>query len=467
MNSFFEKMSLENKDLKNEFQEIRNFLTTEFVQLDFEKDYIENKFADQFLKIRKDEIDTLPSPMIRYEKKIVPIIYEIFLEKIVNYLADYGNCAPIILNLKSKGFLPIEFVIELKNIKDLYEKSPEKLENLRKYIQIKDKIIQKFIENKTQIERLEDLDNPTDKLQLLYLIYRVVAFFHLQKIFNFSHIELFLKNNIKDWLVSIPLITLKNPDLYFCGTFLAKQLINLEKDINIEKVRKFLSNLYEESIDEFEVPIIEATDRVYYFFKSTEMVKLWLSNEQISKLLKINPNFFETYYLKNLETSQLVVILKIFKILENVVKLDKEKETAIIDEIEKRISPEGIKQFRDGFVSSEATYYVLFLNYMRNTLDKLKDLNLLEMVISRIYRNLEIIDFSSDTNLDLVSELFYSCECLKLFNCIETKQTIIHLAKYLFPQKVATTIMNSELLTQKKARFRHLKVNRITGDTIY
>ncbi|HEY0088023.1 MAG TPA: hypothetical protein VGB37_04225, partial [Candidatus Lokiarchaeia archaeon] len=370
-------------------------------------------------------------------------------------------------NLKSKGFLPIEFVIELKNIKDLYEKSPDKLENLRKYIQIKDKIIQKFIENKTQIEELEDLDNPTDKLQLLYLIYRVVAFFQMQKIFNFSHLELFLKNNIKDWLVSIPLITLKNPDLYFCGIFLAKQLINLEKDINIEKVGKFLSNLYEESIDEFEVPIIEATDRVYYFFKSTEMVKLWLSNEQISKLLKINPIFFETYYLKNLETSQLVVILKIFKTHENVVKLDKEKETAIIDEIEKRISPEGIKHFRDGFVSSEATYYVLFLNYMRNTLDKLKDLNLLEMVISRIYRNLEIIDFSSDTNLDLVSELFYSCECLKLFNCIETKQTIIHLAKYLFPQKVTTIIMNSELLTKKKARFRHIKVNRITGETIY
>jgi hypothetical protein len=197
------------------------------------------------------------------------------------------------------------------------------------------------------------------------------------------------------------------------------------------------------------------------------MVKLWLSNEQISKLLKINPNFFETYYLKNLETSQLVVILKIFKILENVVKLDKEKEIAIIDEIEKRISPEGIKQFRDGFVSSEATYYVLFLNYMRNTLDKLKDLNLLEMVISRIYRNLEIIDFSSDTNLDLVSELFYSCESLKLFNCIETKQTIIHLAKYLFPQKIITTITNSEHITQKKARFRHIKVNRITGETIY
>ena len=44
---------------------------------------------------------------------------------------------------------------------------------------------------------------------------------------------------------------------------------------------------------------------------------------------------------------------------------------------------------------------------------------------------------------------------------------IIHLAKYLFPDEVVDTILNSEKITHTKARFKHLKVNRITGETIY
>jgi len=161
----------------------------------------------------------------------------------------------------------------------------------------------------------------------------------------------------------------------------------------------------------------------------------------------------------------LVVILKLFKFLEGKI-LDHEIK-AITDEIELRVTSEGIKQFRDGFVSSEATYYVLFCNYMRNTLDKLKDYALLDNIVSRIYRNLELMDFSVDTNYDLVSELFYSVESLKLFNCIETKQMIIHLAKYLFPEEVVKKISSREDIISTTARFRHLKVNKITGETIY
>ncbi|TFF98325.1 MAG: hypothetical protein EU540_08050, partial [Promethearchaeota archaeon] len=167
------------------------------------------------------------TPIERFDKKLAPIVYEIFLEKVVDYLVD-KPCIPIMLELKSRKFIPIEFLMELRNLKNLFDKDPDKLENLKKYVQIRERIIQKFSENKEKIEKLEDLDNPQDKLQLIYLIYRIIDFFHLQKIFDFSHIKNFLKNNIEEWLVSIPLVTLKNPDLYFCGIYLANRLLDMD-----------------------------------------------------------------------------------------------------------------------------------------------------------------------------------------------------------------------------------------------
>ena len=112
---------------------------------------------------------------------------------------------------------------------------------------------------------------------------------------------------------------------------------------------------------------------------------------------------------------------------------------------------------------------LLFNHYMNNKLVKLKDYDLLKSIVSRIYRNLELLDFSVDTNYDLVSELFYSIESLKLFNCIETKEMIIHLAKYLFPQEIVDTISSSKELIREKAKtkYRHLHVDKITGETIY
>ncbi len=421
-------------------------------------------FSDQFLKIRRNEIKALNTPIERFDKKLAPIIYEIFLEKVVDYLVD-KPCIPIMLELKSRQFIPIEFLMELQNLKRVFDKDPDKLENLKKYVQIRDRIINKFSENKEKIEKLEDLDNPQDKLQLIYLIYRIIDFFHLQKIFDFSHIKNFLKNNTEEWLVSIPLITLKNPDIYFCGIYLANRLLDMDIDINMEQVIHFLSNLYEENIDEFEAPLFEATDRLYYYLKSTQMSNYKLSDTQIKMLFKTEPRFFESHFLKNLETSQLVVIIKILNLV-GFTKLEREIQS-ITEEIERRLTPEGIIQYRDGFVTSESTYYVLFCNYMKNSLDKLKDYDLLGSIVSRIYRNLEILDFTIDTNYDLVSELFYSIESLKLFNCIETKQMIIHLAKFLFPQIVVDTILKSEEIPQTTTRFRHLKVNRITGETIY
>jgi hypothetical protein len=366
------------------------------------------------------------------------------------------------LKLKSEGFLTIEFIMELRNLKNLIDRNTEKRENLKKYVKIQDKIIEKFQENKQKIESLEDLQEPEFKLQILYLIYRIIHFFHLQKKFDFSHIKSYLEENLDEWLIDVPLVTLKNPDIYYCGIYLSK---HLNANLNDEEIKDFLLNLFEDAIDRYESPIIEATDGAYYFVKSTELMKLWLNYEQINNIIKADTKFFESNYLKNLETSQLVVILKLYHHL-GVSRLE-QKIKAINDEIELRITPEGIKQYRDGFVSSEATYYVLFCHYMRNSLDKLRDFDLLKNIVSRIYRNLELLDFSVDTNYDLVSELLYSIESLKLFNCIETKEMEQHLAKYLFPQQVFDTILASKEATRAKAKFRHLKVNKITGETIY
>ena len=459
INSFFVISSETEKNINQKYQDLTLFLEKMFVDFGFEKDDIQNRFQDPFLELREDDL-RITSVIALYEIKFAPIIYEIFLEIIVDYLIDI-KVAPLMLKLKSIGFLPIEFIMELRNLKDLIELNPEKRENLRKYIQIQEKIINKFKTNKQKIESLEDIQEPHYKLQLLYLIYRIIDFFNLQMMFDFSHIKAYLEEN-DEWLTDVPLVSLKNPDIYFCGIYLAK---HLGAKLDEKKIATFLSELFEEASERYESPIIEATDGSYYYFKSTELMNIWLSFEQISNIIKSDPKFFEPDYLKNLETSQLVVILKLYQSL-GIKKLD--RETRLInEEIEIRITHDGIKQFREGFDSSEATYYVLFNHYMDNTLEKLKEYDLLKNIVSRIYRNLELLDFSIDTNYDLVSELFYSCESLKLFNCIETKEMIIRLAKYLFPEEVVKTISTTKEIMGKKARWRHLHVDKVSGETLY
>ena len=461
INTYFEDSLIDENNIDQKLKELTQYLVTLFEEIGFEKSEIENEFMDPFLEIRDKDNGKISSIIELYERKLAPLIYEIFLEKIVDYLVDI-KVAPLMLKLKAEGFLTIEFIMELRNLKNIIGRSPEKVENLKKYIQIQEKIIDKFQRNQQQIESLEDLQDPDFKLQMLYLIYRIIHFFHLQKQFDFSHIKLYLEENVDEWLIDVPLVSLKNPDIYFCGIYLAK---NLKINLNKKKIVDFLLNLFDEAIDRYECPLIEATDGAYYFIKSTELMKYRLTFEQINNIIKTDSRFLESSYLKNLETSQLVVILKLYHHL-GVSKLEQEI-SAILEEIELRITPEGIKQFRDGFVSSEATYYVIFCHYMSNSLEKLRDYDLLNNIVSRIYRNLELLDFSVDTNYDLVSELFYSIESLKLFNCIETKEMIIHLAKYLFPEEIVNTISSSKEAIREKAKFRHLKVNRITGETIY
>ena len=80
------------------------------------------------------------------------------------------------------------------------------------------------------------------------MIYRIIDFFHFERLFGFSKIREYLKNNIDEWLMSVPLVTLRNPDLYYCGLYLSKSL-NVE--IDEEKVKNFLLEVYSEIIDEF------------------------------------------------------------------------------------------------------------------------------------------------------------------------------------------------------------------------
>jgi len=461
INNFVRMNKIEIDNLENRFAEILDFIKSDLLEMGFEQEEIENKFLDLFFEINPNGNSKISFIHEIYNIQLAPIIYEIFLEKVVDYLVDI-NVNPIMLYLKSKDFLSLEFIVELRNFKDLINKHPEKKENLKKYLLIQERFLKKLIENKRSIEVLEDLEDPKEKLQLIYLIDRIISFFHLEKRFDFSHIKGYLLNHMSEWLVTIPLVSLKNPDLYFCGIYLAKIFnIKLDKD----KIKKFLMDLYEEGIDEFEAPLVQATDGVYYLLKATQFMKLRLTNSQINRLIEVDSKYFEQSYLKNLETSQLVVILKIYNFIR--VRNVEENTYAILEELEHRITPEGVKQDRDGFISSEATYYVLFCNYMRNCLEKVKEPDLLSSIISRIYRNLELLEFSADMNFDLISELFYALEILKLFNCIETRQMIIQLANYLFPPKVVEKISLNLELIKTQARFRHFKVNRITGETYY
>jgi hypothetical protein len=447
---------------EKDLEEIVTYIIDELEQLGFNRNEVATKFSDQDLEISAKDNEQIKFGLDLYEIKIAPIVYEIFLEKVIDYLVDL-NAMNILMNMKSKGFLPDEFLLRMGQLKQILKVDFEKFENLKKYIQIHQKIIRKFVDNKAKIEFLEKIDNPRDKLQLSYLIYRIIDFFHLQKLFDFSHIADYLKNNIDEWLNSIPLVTLKNPDLYFCGIYLA---VHLNVQIDMKKIEMYLLNLYEENIDEFESPLFEATDGLYYYLRSTSTINLRLTNVQIKELIKVEPKFLEPQYLRSMETSQLVVILKLYNFLGLYQRIDDSIIEAIIAEIDQRKTPEGFKQFQDGFISSEATYYVIFNSYMTNTLESLSEYDLLENIISRIYRNLEMLHFSSDLNHDLLSEIFYSCESLKLLNCVETKHMIKCLADYLFPQDIVTEVLKNGTSTRPNARFRHLKVNRVTGEII-
>ncbi len=401
-----------------------------------------------------------------YNAKISSVLHEFFLEKIFEYLADEPTSNSTIMYLKSKNFLTIEFMMELRNLKSLYDKAPKKKKNLGKYLKIREEILYLLKKNREKIEELEEFSDPRDRLQLFYMIFRIIDFFGIQTIFDFSKIKNYIQNNIEEWLETLPLVTLKNPDLYYCGIYLAKGLDLTFKEEDEYTIKYFLLSIYDENIDEFEAPVIEATNKVDYFLRSSLLMDLELSEEQVKELLKIPPKFLRGNHLKNLETSQLVLILQMYNIMK-VKNVDSTIVKMIMNEIEQRISTGGIKQFREGFITSEATYYVMLCNYMQSTMNILKDYDLIDKLISRIFRNLGILVFTEETNYDLLSEIFFSCEALKLLNCGESITALIHLVKYLFPQDVLDKILIRGNKFKQDIKFNNLKISRLTGENLH
>ncbi len=466
INNFIKSNQNIENNLEKALKEIILIFVDEFVWLGLYRAKVQNRFSDKFLTLKIEENRKISSIFELYTKKIAPLIYEVILEQVIFYLVD-DRGVPILLNFKTKGILTLDFLIELRNLKNLFEETPEKLEKLRRYIRIRDKIIIKFCENKEKIERLEDLDNLQNKVQLIYLTYKIIESFDIQYFYNFTHIKEFLKDHFEDCMEQIPLISLKNPDLCYCALYLANEL---KVNFDHKGIKDFLSDLYQDHLDEFDVPIIEATNQIYFFLKSTSLAKLRLTDDQIKNIIKFEPEGLELYHFENMETSQLSNILAILAFLEYLDNVDEKKIDAIYDEIEKRITPNGIMQNRNGFYSSEASYYVIFSYYINNNLEKLKSLttgNLLDNLVSKIYRNLEFLEFSEYMNMDLLSELFYSIESLRLFNCIKLKENTLHFAHYLFPKEVEIKILNYIETNSSRMRSRYLIVNRITGETDY
>ncbi len=429
----------------------------------FNKEEIECHFSPLWKSNIKENLKNGSEIMDIYEF-LSPILYKLFLDKIIIYIVD-SKSNSLMTKLKSEQFLPIEFIIKLKELKRLFDKTSNKKARLQKYLQIQDKILKKLMKNKESIEIFQKLEDPRDRLQLTYIVFRIIEFFNLEKMFDFTPIKTYIKENLDDWLDTIPLVSLKNPDIYYCGIYLIKKL---SISVDLDKIKYFLLNIFDESIDEFEAPLIEATNQVFFFFKSSWMVELELSLRQNKELLKGDKQFYQSAYLRNLETSQLVLILQVYNHLNLFEKLDQEKIKPIIVEIGRRITEEGIKQFRDGFISAEATYYVLFYKYMRNNLNGLQTLKILDKLISRIYRNLQLIDFSKDINYDLLTELYYACESLQLLNCIDNEEMVELLGQHLFPNDIINKIKSIKRKPSlKHSKLSELKISKETGEIIY
>ena len=105
---------------------------------------------------------------------------------------------------------------------------------------------------------------------------------------------------------------------------------------------------------------------------------------------------------------------------------------------------------------------------MRNKLEGLQMQKILDNIISRIYRNLQLIDFSKDINYDLLTELFYACESLQLLNCIENKSMVELLAQHLFPMGILEQFKASGQENGfNNSKLFQLKISKDTGEVIH
>ncbi|MHA1149685.1 MAG: hypothetical protein ACTSR8_15725 [Promethearchaeota archaeon] len=440
---------------------LKNFIMNEFISFGFSEKIIQTNLRSP--KTKYALLKLMNCSFCEFKSTVISIFYEIIFNKILKYLVN-GNFSETIINLKSRNLLPVAFLMELNNLKTLVDNSIQK-KTLQRYLEIQNNIIKKLVENCDKINNVQKVSDPADKLQFFYMLYRIIDFFNIQHFFDLEGIKEYIRLNVDEWLFSLPLVSLKNPELYHCGIFLARKMaIRLTED-DEDNIKYFLLMVYDELIDEFESPLIEATEQLYYFLKAVKLSGLVLSELQIKELLKINEEYFTTSRLKDFETSKLVIILKIYKMLGFLHIIPRNRIHYILEEIDSRITPEGIQQYREGFNSSEAIYYVYFCFYMRNSLKHLKDINIINSLLSIIYRNLQIVNLNHKMNYDLISEIFYACEGLKLINCIEHETTLEHLLSALFPKDILNKGSKKSLPQfQYSTKLAPVKVSEITGD---
>ncbi len=368
-----------------------------------------------------------------YNLNLHPVILELFLNYCLRYLIN-EDISELVTNLKSKNLLPLEFLFQLSQLKSLLKKDSRHVKNLENYLLIRENFITFLNRNKERILLLQNEEYQPYSIQLLYLLYRQLEFFNLQDAVDFRQIKIIIKENMENYLQVIPLVTLKNPDIYYCALYLVKKF---KIDIDILKVKNFLENLYMNIIDEFDAPFIQATRRLYFLLKSNELFNFSISSKQIEEISYAEDKFFKSNYLRNLETSRLIIILKMYKLLNLDKIIDQWKIKALMKEIEIRITPEGIFQNRgDQIISSEATYYSIFYYQINNSLEKLKNINFIEYIIAKIYRNMKILEIHQDSCCDLLSELLYSFEALKLINCVNSTVFLSRIVQYVFPEEI-------------------------------
>lgn len=450
---------LQKNELVQTLSKLISVLITELKQY-IDTNYLKGKLEELF--IDPEDLENISTSKKLFSKKIMPILNEVLLEEILFYIGGI-NGSNVIEKLEKSKILSLDFVIKLNKFKEDLTKF-KKIDNYQKYIRLPESVCDKFCRSKIEIENLEDIDNLSLRIQVFYLVYRIIHFFKLQRQYDFSPIKNFLKNNLDKWLIRTPLVTLSNPEVYYCGIFLANEL---KIDLDAEKINDFLDEVVNSIIDETYTPLIEETDEVYYFLKACEILNKKIEPEMIENLIKEEEKlFYENDNLILMETSKLAVILKIFALL----KIHEKHEIINIEKIlllvKERINSDGVKQYPDGAISAEATYYTIFIYYMRGLLKDIENFNFIDSILEEIYTTLAFIQFSEDINFDLISELFYSCESLKLLNCIETKETLTQLSNYLLPDYVTEKIKNSFSLSRDKIQFRYYKIERISGHTI-
>jgi hypothetical protein len=80
----FGNSPIDKNSLNRILEDLCIFLKKYFVELGFENVEIENKFLDPFLEIGDNDKKNLSMTMDIYEIKIAPLVYEIFLTKIID-----------------------------------------------------------------------------------------------------------------------------------------------------------------------------------------------------------------------------------------------------------------------------------------------------------------------------------------------------------------------------------------------